>query len=116
MLVVEDDGAVRSLVELALAARGAQVLCAGSLEELERLTAHGVLLDAALVDLSPIAEDLHGALGKLRRGNPDVPIILISGLASGVPAAAEGEFVAWVRKPFEMSEVVDTLKSVLRPV
>lgn len=116
VLVVEDDGAVRSLVELALAARGAQVLCAGSFEELDRLTAHSVLLDAALVDLSPIAEDLHGALGKLRRGNPDVPIILISGMASGVPPAAEGEFVAWVRKPFEMSEVVDALTSVLKPV
>jgi CheY-like chemotaxis protein len=116
VLIVEDDAAVRSLVELALTARGAEVLCASNLQELDRIMARGVLLDAALVDLSPIAEDLHGALAKLRRDNAEVPIILISGLASGVPPTAEGEFAAWVRKPFEMGEVVDTLTSVLRPV
>ncbi|MEB2324805.1 MAG: ATP-binding protein, partial [Sorangiineae bacterium] len=49
VLVLEDDVAVRSLIELALEARGAQVLCASNLDELERVTARGALLDAALV-------------------------------------------------------------------
>ncbi len=113
VLVVEDDVAVRSLIELALEARGMQVLGVGTPEELSRVTARGAILDAALVDLSPIAGDVRGALATLRRSNPDVPVILISGSAAGVPDALQGEFAAWVRKPFEMGEVVETLRGVL---
>lgn len=114
VLVVEDDVAVRSLIELALEARGMQVLGVGTPEELARITSRGAILDAALVDLSPIAADVRGALATLRRANPDVPVILISGSAGGVPEGLQGEFAAWVRKPFEMGEVVETLQGVLR--
>lgn len=113
VLVVEDDAAVRSLIELALEARGMQVLSAATPEELARVTSRGAVLDAALVDLSPIAGDIGGALAALRRTNPGVPLVLISGTAIGVPDAMQGEFAAWVRKPFEMGEVIETLQGVL---
>ena len=42
----------------------------------------------------------------LRRGSPDLVLVFISGSAAGLPDALEGEAVRWVRKPFEVSEVV----------
>jgi len=112
VLVVEDDAAVRALIEVALQARSAKVVTAASLAELDS-RAIGPW-SAALVDLSPIAEDLPGSLARLRDSSPGAPIILISGAATGVPGEAEGKVAAWVRKPFEMGEVVDVLLSVLR--
>lgn len=115
VLVVEDDSAVRSLLELALEARGVQVLSAGGLEELERVVGRGAILDAALVDLSPIVDDPERALSLLRRGDDGMPIILISGAPDGMPGSLTRAFAAWVRKPFEMGEVIAALERVLRP-
>ncbi len=113
VLVVEDDAAVRSLVELALEARGAEPRVAASRREFDALIERGDALDAALVDLSPLAADAPGAFQALRRSHPDIPIILISGVASGVPEDLAQEVSAWVRKPFEMGEVLAVLASIL---
>ena len=85
VLVVEDDAAVRSLVELALEARGAEPTVVASRQEFDAALDKGQEFDAALVDLSPLASDANGALQRLRLGNPGIPVILISGVASGVP-------------------------------
>jgi CheY-like chemotaxis protein len=113
VLVVEDDAAVRSLVELALEARGAEPRVAASRKEFDALLAQGEELDAALVDLSPLAADAAGAFRALRHKHPGIPIILISGVASGVPETLAHEVSAWVRKPFEMGEVLAVLASIL---
>jgi CheY-like chemotaxis protein len=113
VLVVEDDAAVCSLIELALGARGAEVLTAPSLTALMRSNSLAQRWSAALVDLSPIAEDVQGSLATLRQAVPGLSVILISGAATGVPEEANGQVAAWVRKPFEMSEVVDVLAAVL---
>jgi CheY-like chemotaxis protein/two-component sensor histidine kinase len=115
VLVVEDDPAVRSLLELALEARGVQVLVAGGRSELERVMSRGAILDAALVDLSPIVDDPEHALATLRRGDAGLPVILISGAPDGIPGSLAHAFAAWVRKPFEMGEVIAALERVLRP-
>jgi hypothetical protein len=39
--------------------------------------------------------------------------ILISGVAGGVPQGAETLVSAWVRKPFEMSEVLSVMGTLL---
>jgi CheY-like chemotaxis protein len=113
VLVVEDDAAVRSLVELALEARGAEPLVSASRTEFDALLSRGDQLDAALVDLSPLAADAAGAFRSLRARHPGIPIILISGVASGVPEDLAHEVSAWVRKPFEMGEVLAVLASIL---
>jgi CheY-like chemotaxis protein len=104
VLVVEDDLDVATLLEAALGARGAQVVVARTAEELARhaLDEH----DAALVDLSPIAHDVRGAVQALRRGSPDAVLVFISGSAVGLPDELEGEAIRWVRKPFEVAEIV----------
>ncbi len=113
VLVVEDDEAVRSLVELALEARGAEPQVVASRVEFDAVLAQGGELDAALVDLSPLAADAAGAFQSLRARHPGIPVILISGVASGVPEDLANEVSAWVRKPFEMGEVLAVLASIL---
>lgn len=109
VLVVEDDAAVCSLVELALGARGAEVVIAGSREEFSRALENAGPFDAALVDLSPLCGDVSMAFDRLQAVCPGIPIILISGVASGMPEEVIDRVTAWVRKPFEMGEVIEVL-------
>jgi len=113
VLVVEDDAAVRSLVEFALEARGAQAIVVASGSEFDAIVAAGAPFDAALVDLSPLEGRATSALETLRAASPAVITILISGVAGGVPAGAEPFVSAWVRKPFEMSEVLQVMGNLL---
>jgi CheY-like chemotaxis protein len=107
VLIVEDDADVASLLESALGARGASVVIARDAAELAvRSTEQH---DAALVDLSPIADDVLGAVEALRRGSPGVALVFISGSAIGLPEGLEGEDIRWVRKPFEVAEIVTAL-------
>jgi CheY-like chemotaxis protein len=113
VLVVEDDADVALLLETALGARGAHVVVATTAEEVMREAAKP--LDAALVDLSPIAADVKGAVEALRRGSPAVAIVFISGSAVGLPVELDGvPGVKWVRKPFEVGEIVAALAETRR--
>lgn len=115
VLVVEDDAAVCSLVELALGARGAEVVIAGSREEFSHALENAGPFDAALVDLSPLSGDVSVAFDRLQAVCPNIPIILISGVASGMPEEVIDRVTAWVRKPFEMGEVIEVLGAHLSP-
>lgn len=115
VLVVEDDAAVCSLVELALGARGAEVVVAGSQAEFKAALSHSGPFDAALIDLSPLAGEVSEAFDRLQDVCPGIPVILISGVASGVPEEVIDRVTAWVRKPFEMGEVIEVLGSHLAP-
>jgi CheY-like chemotaxis protein len=107
VLIVEDDVGVAMLLESALGARGATVVIARTAAELAE-QAHEEH-DAALVDLSPIAHDVQGAVDMLRRGSPNVAIVFISGSAARLPDSLEDERIRWVRKPFEVGEIVAAL-------
>jgi CheY-like chemotaxis protein len=107
VLIVEDDADVAALLESALGARGASVVVARDAAELAARSTERH--DAALVDLSPIAEDVLGAVEALRRGSPGVALVFISGSAVGLPEGLEGQDIRWVRKPFEVAEIVDAL-------
>ncbi|HEY3493054.1 MAG TPA: hybrid sensor histidine kinase/response regulator [Polyangiaceae bacterium] len=113
VLVVEDDAAVRSLVEFALEARGAQAIVVASGEDFDAIVAAGAPFAAALVDLSPLGDRATSALASLRASSPNVVTILISGVAGGIPPGSEPFVSAWVRKPFEMSEVLQVMGSLL---
>ncbi|MBK6691224.1 MAG: hybrid sensor histidine kinase/response regulator [Myxococcales bacterium] len=107
VLVIEDDADVIALLETALSARGAELSVARSRAQMdERLTARRI--DAVLMDLSPIEEDIAGALATLRREAPDATLILITGAATpSIPDGIAG--IRLVRKPFEVSEIVKVL-------
>jgi CheY-like chemotaxis protein len=107
VLVVEDDGDVAALLQSALGARGAHVTIARTVDELSQRAAQGY--DAALIDLSPIADDIHGAVMALRLGSPDVALVFISGSVVGLPDSLDARQVRWVRKPFEVGEIIAAL-------
>jgi DNA-binding NtrC family response regulator len=107
VLVLEDDAAILTMVQLGFAARGIEVLGASGMAEVQALLARGVRYDAAFVDLSPIQDDPSHALELLKGGDPDLPVILISG--SAVAQQADLATSAWVQKPFEVSELCRAL-------
>jgi CheY-like chemotaxis protein len=107
VLIVEDDMDVATLLEGALGARGARVTIARTASELAQRARDQH--DAALVDLSPIAHDVRGAVDVLRKGSPALALVFISGSAVGLPEGLEMERIRWIRKPFEVSEVVAAL-------
>jgi CheY-like chemotaxis protein len=113
VLVVEDDAEVALLLETALGARGASVVVARTAAQLAERALLGH--DAALVDLSPIQHDVPGALDALRRTSPDVVVVFISGSVAGLPNGYHVEGSRWVRKPFEIGEILAALADASHP-
>ncbi|MBI5536876.1 MAG: hybrid sensor histidine kinase/response regulator [Deltaproteobacteria bacterium] len=105
VLVFDDDDAVLCLLQTGLEARGAEVVTATDAAALRVVIASG-LFDAALIDLSPLAGDSAGALASMRASSPSVRVVLISGSAGSPPKEAMEAACAWIRKPFEMGEIV----------
>jgi CheY-like chemotaxis protein len=108
ILVLEDDVAVTQLLETGLEARGAEVTIVRNGADLSNAIAIAKY-DAVLVDLSPIATDVRGALANVKRSAPAARIVLISGSVEGVPDEAAEHTNDLVRKPFEIREVVAAL-------
>ncbi|MEO7329812.1 MAG: ATP-binding protein, partial [Minicystis sp.] len=109
ILLVEDDEAVIDLLDTALTARGAEVTSIRGRSELDAALTQGPF-DAALFDLSPIRDDVEGALSSVREHSGALRVVLISGSAEQMPALPEAWVSAWVRKPFEVSEIVRALE------
>jgi DNA-binding response OmpR family regulator len=113
ILVVEDDSAVSDLLDTALSARGAEVLSIRHRSQLHAALSTGTF-DAALFDISPIADDILGALRDARATSEDLRVVLISGSSGMLPELPTGWVTAWVRKPFEVTEVVAVLTTAGR--
>ncbi len=105
ILVIEDDDAVIELLETALTARGATVVAVQRARELGPALA-GAPFDAALFDMSPIQDDVAGALQAVRSQSPAARLVVISGSAVSLPELPAGCDPTWVRKPFEVGEIV----------
>jgi CheY-like chemotaxis protein len=108
VLVLDDDAAVVDLLDMALSARGARVVSIRGRAELASALSSGPF-DAALFDLSPIADDVAGALRAVHGASPAARLILISGSSEGLPDMPGGVTAAWVRKPFEVGEILRAL-------
>lgn len=111
ILLLEDDDAVIGLLSTALSLRGASVLAARTPGELNTAVERQKF-DAALLDLSPIAADVAAALAKVHAHCPAAKVVVISGSAAEVPAAAHELMAAWVRKPFEVGEILAVLRTL----
>ncbi|WP_437675609.1 hybrid sensor histidine kinase/response regulator [Sorangium sp. So ce131] len=107
ILVVEDDEAVVDLLDTALTARGASIVSVRSAVQLEGALASGPF-QAALLDISPIEQDVLGTVSAVRSANPDVRLVVMSGSAGAAPLPPDCG-VSWVRKPFEVREIVEAL-------
>jgi len=115
VLVVEDDLAISALIDLSFSARGAEVIVVKDADEFVSVLRARPVLDLVLLDLSPIDDALSDALDSLDQVAPDAPIIIMSGQPGGIPPEAEDRVASWVRKPFDMEELLDSAASLLRP-
>lgn len=115
VLVVEDDRAVCALLDAGLGARGVEVVSLHDGATLARQLPTLGRFDAVLLDLSPIAEDVAGALAAVKRALPDAGIVFISGSAIALDAelGAAGSNARWVRKPFELAEIAEALAALM---
>jgi len=113
ILLLEDDDAVIGLLSTALSLRGASVFPTRTPTEFHAAT-EDQIYDAALLDLSPIADDVGGALARVQSRCPKAKVVVISGSAAEVPEGAQGMMSAWVRKPFEVGEILAVLRNLPR--
>jgi CheY-like chemotaxis protein len=110
ILVVDDDRAMRELLVTTLQLEGAQVVAAGSAEE---ALGHAGPFDLALIDMA--LEDLRGdeLLAALRGAEMVVHTALVSGSEPGPTLAPGGRPDAWIRKPFEIEHLLETVRDLL---
>jgi DNA-binding NtrC family response regulator len=111
LLIVEDDASVRSTMQTVLELEGYAVEAVSSTREaihrLEEQPYPIVISDIYLDDRTGI-----DVLKTARLHNPDGAVILMSGRGSmeTVMAATSGGAFDYLAKPFEMSQMIDTIK------
>src|SRR5215469_13517902 len=111
LLVVEDDQAVRTTMVTCLELEGYDVDAVSStreaLERLERQAYPIVISDIYLDERTGI-----DVLRTARKQNPGCAVILMTGRGSmeTVMAATEGGAFEYLAKPFEMAQMIDTIK------
>ncbi len=117
VLVVEDDERIASFLAKGLAADGYAVTVAINHAEARRaLRAIGDDLGAVLLDLTLPEGDGLDILTEIRRGDPDLPVLIVSARGelndriAGLDAGANDYIV----KPFAFDELLARLRAALR--
>lgn len=109
IVVLEDDLAMWLLLETALEARGASLTLARNDGELQAALSCSSF-DAALIDLSPLGERAAEVLERMSSSKVrPIRIVLMTGAARAPSNEVLSRTSAWVRKPFELSEIVDAI-------
>ncbi len=117
ILVVDDERAVRSVTKKVLCRWGFTVLTADDGDEgVELFRNNSSNLKAVLLDFMMPKMNGDLAFAEMRGIDPHVPIILLSGYAdrdTGGESPFEGPD-AFIHKPFELTELFETLLGVLK--
>ncbi len=110
VLVVDDDHALREMLATALSLRGAEVTSVGASREALELTGP---FDIALIDM--MLDGCRGdeLLGRLRQHGVVSAAILVTGTVQKPRLVPGGEPDDWVRKPFEISQLVDRVRRTI---
>ena len=117
ILVIDDEAAMRQVIEKMLVSGGYTVLSAqDGAEGIDILNKEGA--NAVILDLQMPGTDGIGILKELRKMRPELPVIILSGFNDPdiqnevINLGASG----FVSKPFRMNELLDTVKkTLLRP-
>ena len=116
ILLVEDEEGLRALNARGLATRGYTVIEAGNgVEAIEALERHGWEVDLVVSDVVMPEMDGPTLLKELRKRNPDVRIIFVSGYAEDafqkhLPDPDQYNFLA---KPFTLKQLVEKVKDTM---
>lgn len=116
VLVVDDEPMVRFVMTTVLSATGFTVLEAEDGEQaLEMFREHGAEIRAVLLDLSMPRMDGQETFTEMRRLDPQVPIVILSGYTEKdsmdqIPQEAAASFLP---KPFKPLALVEKMREVL---
>ena len=110
VLVVEDDEGVRGLISTTLALNDVASTCVGTAAE--ALQCKGPF-SAALVDLTLPDERGDILLGKLRKSGLVTRAAIMSGAPPPDDADPDGSPERWLRKPFEPSDLLLTIRELV---
>jgi two-component system cell cycle sensor histidine kinase/response regulator CckA len=116
ILLVEDEEGLRALNARGLKSRGYSVIEAGNgVEAIEAFNRHGGKVDLVVSDVVMPEMDGPTLLKELRRRNPELRIIFVSGYAEeafekSLPA---GEQFSFLPKPFTLKQLVATVKETM---
>jgi two-component system, cell cycle sensor histidine kinase and response regulator CckA len=117
ILLVEDEEGLRQLNARGLASRGYTVLEAGNgVEAIQRLEESSGEVDLVVSDVVMPEMDGPTLLRELRRRNPALKIIFVSGYAEDAfqkHLPADGEQFAFLAKPFTLKQLVNAVKETL---
>jgi two-component system, cell cycle sensor histidine kinase and response regulator CckA len=120
ILLVEDEEGLRALNARGLSSRGYTVLEAGNgVEAIEVFEQQGGQVDLVVSDVVMPEMDGPTLLKELRKRNPDVKIIFVSGyaeeaFAKNLPSNEHGkEQYAFLAKPFTLKQLVAEVKKTM---
>ncbi len=116
VLLVEDEDAVRAFGARALASRGYTVLEARSgVEALELMKDHAAEVQLVVSDVVMPEMDGPSLLRELRKAQPDLKIIFVSGYAEDAfkKNLPEGESFSFLPKPFSLKQLVQAVKETM---
>jgi CheY-like chemotaxis protein len=111
LLIIDDEDLVRDSTARLLERSGYRILTAANGERgLALFEEHGAKIDLVLLDLSMPTMSGHEVLVRLRRMQPSVRVMILTGYAIG-----DVDFDAAVlRKPFTIAELESMITEVLR--
>jgi two-component system cell cycle sensor histidine kinase/response regulator CckA len=116
VLLVEDEDAVRSFAARALSTRGYRVLEAISgVDALDVMNEHGAEVDLVVSDVVMPEMDGPTLLKHLRKTNPQIKIIFVSGYAEDAfrNNLSEDETFTFLPKPFSLKKLAAAVKEAL---
>jgi two-component system cell cycle sensor histidine kinase/response regulator CckA len=117
ILLVEDEEGLRALNARGLVSRGYTVLEAGNgVEAIEALERHGGDVDLVVSDVVMPEMDGPALLKELRKRNPGLKIIFVSGYAEEAfeKSLPQGEQFAFLPKPFTLKQLVAAVKETMK--
>ena len=116
VLIVEDEFAIADLLEMALADEGYHVLLAANGRQgLERL-AEGPRPDLVISDYMMPVLDGAGLIQAMRESEAqrDIPCIVMSSMPEANVRERIHGYRAFVRKPFDLSDMVQLVETILK--
>jgi len=118
ILVIEDDKDIRDMIVYILEEEGYEAIASGDSKILKNIKDIGpnlLLMDNWLTEWK---SDANGQqLSKELKSNPEtnhIPIIIISAVSNIKEIAEEGLADSYLKKPFDMSELVDMVKKYIK--
>jgi two-component system cell cycle sensor histidine kinase/response regulator CckA len=118
ILLVEDEDGLRSLNARGLRSRGYSVIeAANGIEALEAFDEKNGAVDLVVSDVVMPEMDGPTLLREMRKRNPDLKIIFVSGYAEEAfdKSLPENEQFAFLAKPFALSALVAKVKETMTP-